>query len=77
MSGNDVRDRIKGYFESVGVNTIVTKKNYNAEDVESNSDVVKTVYEIMLDRMVSAPSTSSMQINKGTSKSEFNLEANV
>jgi hypothetical protein len=26
MSGNEIRDRIKGYFNSVGLNTSVTKK---------------------------------------------------
>jgi hypothetical protein len=34
MSGNAIRDRVKKYFNSVGVNTVVTKKCYNAANEE-------------------------------------------
>jgi hypothetical protein len=34
MSGNEIRDRVKGYFNSVGVNTVVTKKCFNAANEE-------------------------------------------
>jgi hypothetical protein len=29
-SGNNVRDRVKKYFNSVNVNTVVTRKDYDA-----------------------------------------------
>jgi hypothetical protein len=32
MNGDQIRDRINGYFNSVGVNAIVKRKEYNAED---------------------------------------------
>jgi hypothetical protein len=78
-TANQIRDRIKKYFNSVGVNTVVTRYRYDAENNEVNSwtDTVKAVYEIRLDRLVAAPSTSSMVVKKGSTKSEVTLETNV
>jgi len=52
---------------------------YDADNAETAdfSLATKIVYEIRLDRLVTAPSTSSMVLAKGTSKSEFNLEVNA
>jgi argonaute-like protein implicated in RNA metabolism and viral defense len=79
MSGNEIRDRIKGYFNSVGVNTVVTKKKLNAadEETEVEEEIVKLIFEIRLDRLVEAPKTSNMIVSKGTSKSEITLEINA
>jgi NACalpha-BTF3-like transcription factor len=79
MSGNEIRDRVKGYFSSRGVNTIVKKQQLNAADEETDiaEEIVKLVFEIRLDRLVAAPSTSNMVVAKGSSKSEITLEMNV
>jgi hypothetical protein len=72
-SGNTVRDRVKKYFNSIGLNTVVTRKDYDAQNQETevSDDITKTVFEIRLDRLVSAPSTSAMTIMKGNSKSDI------
>jgi MoaA/NifB/PqqE/SkfB family radical SAM enzyme len=79
MNENEIRDRIKKYFNSVGVNTVVTKKNYNDKDEVTDvaEEVKKSVYEIKLDRLVATPSTSAMSIMKGSTKSEITLDSNV
>jgi hypothetical protein len=57
----------------------VTKKTYNANDEETDTanEIMKAVYEIKLDRLVSTPSTSAMSIMKGSIKSDITLERNV
>jgi hypothetical protein len=78
-SGNTVRDRVKKYFNSIGLNTVVSRKDYDAQNQETevSDDITKTVFEIKLDRLVAAPSTSAMTIMKGSSKSDIQLEMNV
>jgi hypothetical protein len=78
MNGNEISDRIKKYFNSVGVNTIVTKKQLNAAGEETDvAEEIKTIeFVISLDRLVSAPSTASMTLMKATSKSTFDLKMN-
>lgn len=79
-SENEFRDKIKPYFNSVGLNTQVTKKTYDAEDNETSHNekdkIVKTVFDFKLDRLVSAPSTGGISMIKGSSKATFNLEVN-
>jgi hypothetical protein len=78
-SANNIRDRIKKYFNSVGLNTIVTKKIFDAEgaETEDSSLAVKAVFEIRLDRLVSAASFSAAVVNKGSTKAEIVFEPNV
>jgi hypothetical protein len=79
MNGNQISDKIKKYFNSVGLNTVTTRKDFdaNGDETEVAEDIVKRTYEIKLDRLVAAPSTSAMVISKGTTKSTVTLEANV
>jgi len=66
MSASQLRDGINEYFKDQrGVNTVVTKKTYKADDTETTVDaeIVKIVFEIKLDRMVSQPSTSAMTLS--------------
>jgi hypothetical protein len=79
MSGDAIRDRMKGYFNSVGVNTIVTKKTFNAKDEETDTaeEIIKAVYDIKLDRLVAAPSTAAMSIMIGSTKATITLEKDV
>jgi hypothetical protein len=79
MSGSAIRDGMKVFWNKIGLNTIVVRKNLDAAGTETDvkEDIVKTVYEISLDRLVSAPSTSTIQIIKGSSKSTFTLEQNA
>jgi hypothetical protein len=79
MSPNQIRDGVKRYFNSVGVETVVTKKTFNAagEETDVAEDIVKSVFEISVDRLVDAPKSSGMVVAKGTTKSELLLEANA
>jgi hypothetical protein len=79
MSGSQIRDGIKKYFNSIGLNTVVTKKTLNAkgEETATAEDIVKTVFEIRLDRLVDKPSTSNMIVAKGTTKSTLKLDFNA
>lgn len=79
MSGDEVRDRIKTYFNSVGLNTVVTKKNFNAEGTEAEGEdvVTQSVYEIRLDRLVSTESTAAIQVAKGSTKATITVEKAV
>jgi hypothetical protein len=62
MSANELRDGIKKYWEDNGLKIVVTKKGYDSSDVETTTtaDIVKYIFEIKLDRMVSTASTSAM-----------------
>lgn len=64
MNANQISEGIKKYFNSVGLNTVVKKMDYNAADEETEvaEEIVKSVYEIRLDRLVTAPSTSAMVV---------------
>jgi hypothetical protein len=70
MSGNEIRDRIKKYFEAGELGTTVKRTDFDAEGNETgdSSKAAKTVYDISLDRLVAAPSTSNASIMKGSSK---------
>jgi len=59
-SASSIRDGIKKYFNSVGVNTVVSKKTLNeaGEETDTEAEIKSAVYEIKLDRLVSKPSTS-------------------
>lgn len=57
---------------------------YDAEDNEITSEeateenpIVKFVYEIRIDRLVSSTSFSSIKVAKATSKSDITIEQNV
>jgi hypothetical protein len=62
MNPDEFRDAVNPYFNSVGVNAIVTKKTLNTDDTETDvaEEIVKTVFEFKLDRLVEAPSVSVM-----------------
>lgn len=77
--GNKVADRIKGYYNKVGVNPIVTAMNLDAagEETEEKEAIVTRVFEIRLDRLVDKESTSDIVVKTGTSKSKFQVERNV
>lgn len=62
------RDSLNQYFNTRGLNAICDIKKYNAENVETTVDVVKTVIEFRLDRLVDSPSYSGITFVKGTSK---------
>jgi hypothetical protein len=51
--------------------------NAAGEETNTAEEITQTVFEIKLDRLVDAPSTSAMIVAKGTTKSELVLEANV
>jgi hypothetical protein len=51
--------------------------NAAGEETDTQEDITTTVFEIALDRLVSAPSTSAMVVAKGTTKSELVLEVNA
>lgn len=55
MTANQLRDGIKKYWEDNGLGIVVTRKTYDASDVETttSADIVKVIFEIKLDRMVS------------------------
>lgn len=77
MDGNLIVANLAPYFHSVGVSTVVVKKNYNAAGEESEEDVVKTVFEISLDRLVSAPSFTDAVVNIISTASEITFEPNI
>jgi len=62
MSGNQISAGIRTYFNSVGLNTVVTKKTFNAagEETEVSEEITQAVYEIRLDRLVSSESTAAI-----------------
>jgi len=74
-----VERALRGYFNSVGVNPKVSRKSFDDKDVETDDTkkVKKLVYTIKVDRLVNAPTTSSMVILKGTTKAKLELKANV
>lgn len=77
MSAAQISNSVKKYFNgAAGANPVVTKTNYDADNkvTEDAEKVVKSVYEIKLDRLINGQSAESMTLNKLSSKSEITLE---
>jgi hypothetical protein len=79
MSANNIRDGIKSYMNSVGVNTVVRKLTYDANGAETatEADIVKIRFEIKIDRMVSTATTTNMLISGSTSSATITITRNV
>jgi len=79
MSANNIRDAIKTYMNSQGVNTVVTKRTYDSSDVATttSADIAKISFKIEVDRMVTTPTTSAMTIFGSTSTATITLDRNA
>jgi Tat protein secretion system quality control protein TatD with DNase activity len=79
MSASQMHYAVKEYYNSVGVHPWIIKKNYDAEDKETTDAelIVKTVFEISIDRLINGVSALSVTALRATSKSEITFEHNV
>jgi len=61
------------------MDTRVKKISYDAKDVETtkSSEIVKTVFEISLDRLVKAPTVTTMSVTGKNTKADVKVEANA
>jgi hypothetical protein len=78
-SASGLSRMIKGYYNSVGVHPVVSKKTFDASGAETDDSklVVKTVFEIKIDRLVEKETTAAIQVLKGSSKAHIKIERNV
>jgi len=74
-----MRNGLNKYFNTQGVNTVVTVRNYdeNGNETTDTKKTAKREYTIKIDRLVTKPTTASMVILKGTTKAKVELKANL
>jgi hypothetical protein len=79
MSAGEISNSIKSYYNEVGVNPVVTKINYDVEDNETDDAeaIVKSVFEIKIDRLITGITTDGVTVARATTKSELTFEHNV
>jgi hypothetical protein len=69
MGASAMRNAMRTYFNSVGVDIQVTKRTYDSSGAATTNStlIVKNSYEIKVDRMVSTPTTTAISITGSTS----------
>jgi hypothetical protein len=79
QSASQLRDACKKYWEDRGLKIIVTKKSYDASDVETttSADIVKIVFEIKVDRMTTQATTSNLIVTGVTTNANVALVRNA
>ena len=75
-SSSSLRNNIKDYYKSQGVDIVVALAFYDeaGEMLESSTDAHQYVYTISVDRLISGTTATSMTVSKFGSESDIVLE---